>query len=318
MLRSRASKRPRQGRSVPNHEEATATLKQLARRGLIKLNDLEAAMRRAVLFHWGTMARARDELGLRRLLPPRQVWSRKRVIDEIKALHRAGQHMSCSAMIDAGRNDLVVAANRYAGSWARARKLAGIHFKRRQPRAAQAWDTTGVIDAINERHALDQTLASSKVPRALISAANRIFGSWRDAIEAAGLDYDEIVLSRRYDDDELLDWLRRLARTRPGMTLFDLDKYGEHAVVCRRRWGSYEAAAAAAGIVGWPVRVRHRAMSRAEVLRVLRKRRADKLPVHLRAVRKSEGGHALILSVLRHFPSWGRAIAAADAVEPQR
>src|SRR5688572_24856709 len=99
MPRSRSSKQPRHGRPVPDREEAAETLKRLARRGLIKLNDLEAAIRRAVLYHWGTMARARDELGLRRLLPPRQVWSRKRVIQEIRALHRAGQHMSCIAVI---------------------------------------------------------------------------------------------------------------------------------------------------------------------------------------------------------------------------
>lgn len=286
-------------------------MKQLARRGLIKLNDLEAAMRRAVLFHWGTMARAREELGLRHLLPPRQVWSRKRVIDEIKALHRAGQHLSCVAVIKAGRNDLVVAANRYAGSWARARELAGIRFERHRPRTAQAWDAAGVVEAITERHRRGQTLASSKVPRALISAAGRIFGSWRDAIEAAGLDYDAIVLARRYGDDELLDWLRHLARTRPRMTLFDLDKHGEHAVACRRRWGSYEAAATAAGIVGWPIRKRHRAMSRAEVVRALQARRTSRQPLHIRAVRRSDGGHALILSVLRHFKSWDDALTAA-------
>lgn len=311
MPRSRSSKPPQHGRPVPSREEATATLKQLARRGLIKFNDLDAATRRAVLLHWGSMSRARDELGLRRLEPPRQVWSRKRVIDEMKALHRSGQHMSCIAVIKAGRNDLVVAASRYVGSWARARELAGIRFERHRPRTTQAWDAASVVDAITTRHRRDQTLASSKIPRALFSAANRIFGSWRDAIEAAGLDYDAIVLVRRYSDDEILNWLRHLARTRPRMTLFDLDKHGEHAVACRRRWGSYEAAAIAAGITGWPIRLRHRSMSRAEVIHALRARHASKLPLHISAVRKSDGGHALILSVLHHFASWDAALAAA-------
>lgn len=311
MPRSRANQRQRRGRPAPSRDETAAVLEQLARRGPLKLNDMDAAIRRGVLLHWGSMSRARDELGLRRLTPPRQVWSRKRVIDEVKALHRSGQHMSCIAVIKAGRNDLVVAANKYAGSWVRARELAGIRFERHRPRAFQAWDAASVVDAITARHAHGQSLASSKVPRALISAAGRIFGSWRDAIEAAGLDYDAIALARRYDDDELLAWLCQLARTRPRMTLFDLDKHGEHAVACRRRWGSYEAAATAAGIVGWPVRVRHRAMSRAQVLRELRRRHAAKQPLHIRAVRRSEGGHTLILGVLHHFRSWDEAISAA-------
>lgn len=311
MPRSSSRKQPPHGRPVPSRTEAAATLKQLARRGLVKFKDLDAAMRRAVLLHWGSMSRARTDLDLRRLEPPRQIWSRKRVIDEMRALHRAGQHMSSLAMMKAGRNDLVVAANRYAGSWARARDLAGIRFERHRPRTAQAWDAGTVVETIRERHRRGQTLASSKVPRALSSAANRIFGSWRDAIEAAGLDYDTIALARRYSDDELLEWLRHLARTRPRMTLFDLDKHGEHAVACRRRWGSYEAAATATGITGWPIRLRQRAMSRAEVIQALRARHAAKLPLHIRAVRKSDGGHSLILSVLHHFESWDDAIAAA-------
>jgi hypothetical protein len=311
MSRSSSSKQPRHGRPAPSREEATATLQQLARRGLIKFNDLDAATRRAVLLHWGSMSRARADLGLRQLEPPRQVWSRKRVVDEMKRLHRSGQHMSCIAVIKAGRNDLVVAAHRYVGSWARARELAGIRFERHRPRAAQAWDATTVVETISERHRLGQTLASSKVPRALILAATRIFGSWRDAIEAAGLDYEAIILTRRYSDEEILDWLRHLARTRPRMTLFDLDKHGEHAVACRRRWGSYEAAATAAGIEEWPIRLRHRSMSRIEVIQALRARHASKLPLHISAVRKSEGGHTLILSVLHHFTSWDKALSVA-------
>jgi hypothetical protein len=311
MSRSSSSKQPRHGRPVPSREEASSALKQLARRGEIKFNGLDAAMRRAVLLHWGSMSRARVALGLRLLVPPRQVWSRKRVIEEMKALHRSGQHMSSIAMMKVGRNDLLVAAIKYVGSWVRARELAGIPFERHQAKSPQAWDAASVVETISERHRRDQPLASSKVPRALSSAANRIFGSWRTAIEAAGLDYDAIVLARRVSDDEILDWLRHLARTRPRMTLFDLDKHGEHAVACRRRWGSYEAAATEAGITGWPIRLRHRSMSRTEVIRALRSRRVAKLPLHIRAVRKSEGGHSLILSVLQHFASWDEALSAA-------
>jgi hypothetical protein len=70
----------------------------------------------------------------------------------MRALHQAGQHMSSLAVMKAGRNDLMVAANRYVGSWARARELAGIRFERHRPRTAQAWDARTVVDAISERH----------------------------------------------------------------------------------------------------------------------------------------------------------------------
>src|SRR5262249_12480357 len=147
-------------------------------------------------------------------------------------------------------------------------------------------------------------LAISKVPKSLTCAACRIFGSWRDAITTAGFDYDSVLLLRQQSDKELLVWLRRLAREKPHMSLFDLDKHGEHTVACRRRWGSLEAAASAAGLTGWPIRLRTPATSRAAVLRMLREWRKEHHSLQLSAVRAIEGGHHLINSVFHHFKSW--------------
>jgi len=226
--------------------------------------------------------------------------------------------MSYLEVARAGRMDLIVAAAKYVGSWTRARALAGVSFKPMRRSTMEAWDAARVVAVIRERRHRDEPLAASKVPRSLLSAAGRIFGSWRAAITAAGLDYESIMLARRVEDGEILDWLRTLAGAKPEMTLFDLDKLGEHAVICRRRWGSYEAAAKAAGIAGWPRRTRAPAMSRTSVLRELRKRAKQALTVA--AVRKSEGGYQLITGVLHHFETWDDALIAAGARrrKPQR
>ena len=292
--------------------EAARALLRLSRQGILKYNDLEAPLRRAVVLHWGGMSAARDALGLARPLPPRQLWSRKRVLDEIRALARAGRHLSMSALRDAGRHDLLIAARKYAGGWTRARQLAGVRFRRQRSQTTAAWDAAAVIAEIDHRRSTGHELAVTKVPRALVSAAQRTFGSWRAAIEAAGIDYDSIVLGRTYDDDALLTWLRRLARRNPQMSPFEIDQHGEHAVACRRRWGSYEAAATAAGLTGWLVRKRHPAVSRKEVMRKLRERYATGASMSHRAVESSRGGSTLITSVFHHFPTWNDALAAAD------
>jgi len=249
--------------AVWSRPDTIATLRRRASRGPVLFNNLEASLRRSILFHWGGMTKARTAIGLPRLTPPRQKWSRDRVLAEIRTLDRAGQHLSANALLRAGRNDLVVAAAKYAGSWTRARELAGIRFKRHRPRATNAWDAATVVASIRDRHERELPLAVTKAPRALVNAANRIFGAWRDAIEAAGIDYETVLLARTYSDEQVLAWLRQLARRCSRMTLWDLDKYGEHAVVCRRRWGSYEAAARAAGIEDWPIRTRpSRALAR--------------------------------------------------------
>jgi hypothetical protein len=88
-----------------------------------------------------------------------------------------------------------------------------------------------------------RVLVSARLPRLALAALFedrlqiRIFGSWRNAVTAAGIHYDSVLLRRNREDDELLAWLRPLARTKPRMSLHELEKAGQHAVICRRRWG---------------------------------------------------------------------------------
>ena len=95
------------------------------------------------------------------------------------------------------------------------------------------------------------------------------------------------------------------------MTRFDLDKHGGHAVICRRRWGSLEAAARAAGIVGWPIRIRRRAMTRAQVVRTLRELHRSQQATTMSGVREASDGHYLINSAAHYFPTWSEALRAA-------
>jgi hypothetical protein len=296
---------------VPGRRRAGAALRRLARDGAATYTGLEAPLRRAVLLHWGSMKRAREALGLQPLPAPRQRWSRERVIDEVAKLARSGQHMSHGEVAKAGHGDLLLAASKYAGGWVRARSLAGVRFKPNRVASVPSWDATAVIEAIRNRQLHGQPLASSKVPKSLMSAGLRYFGSWRDAIEASGIDYDHVLLLKQVTDAELLEWLRNLARAKPHMTLYDIDKHGEHAVVCRRRWGSFEAAAKAAGLPEWPIRIRQRAMSRSAVVRALRTWNAARKPLRFGEARTLPGGYYLVNSVLHHFRTWNDALVAA-------
>lgn len=302
--------------TVPSRAAASKALRQLARKETPRYTNLDAPLRRAVLLYWGSMAGARKAVGLSNPPAPRQAWSRERVIKEVRKLHRSGQHMSTSAVISAGRGDVVIAANKYAGGWARARALAGVRFKANRVFSSPVWDAATVVAEIQVRHRQGSPLALSKAPKSLTCAAGRIFGSWRDAITAAGFDYDSVLLLRHHSDEELLAWLRRLAGKKPHMSLFDLDKLGEHTVACRRRWGSLEAAASAAGLTGWPIRLRAPAMSRAAVLRMLREWRKEHRSLQLSAVRDAKDGHHLINSAFHHFKSWNSAVAASRRRSP--
>jgi ribosome recycling factor len=256
------------------------------------------------------MSAARKALQLGGPNAPRQLWSPEKVIAEMRRLHRAGRRLSSSEMAQTGHQNLVIASYRYVGSWSRARMLADVSFKAKRQLRAPVWDEAAIIAEIKVRQKEGLSLAATKVPRSLALAGHRWFGSWREAITAAGIDYETILLLKTRSDAELVAWLRMVAGAEPQMTLNELDQHGEHAVVCRRRWGSLELAARAAGIVGWPKRERHRAMSRRSVIAEL-KRRTKRGTASIRSVRNSVNGHHLINSVFRYFAIWDDAVRAA-------
>ncbi len=285
-------------------------LRRRAAKGVLRINDLPAPLRRAVHRHWRTMAAARKAAKLPRMVPGRRRWTTDKIVAEVRRLDRAGVHLSYNAVVKAGCMDLVVAACTHLGGWRRARDLAGVRFKKRRPRVATAWDAKGVVAEIRARQARDESLAVTKTPSSVVSAAQRTYGTWRAAIEAAGLDYDQILLRRDHSDAELLQWLRKLARAHPRMRLHQLEQRGEHVVSCRRRWGSLEDAARAAGLKGWPVRSRHGLLTRDQVVHQIRRRARAGLTLSLAAVR-TERGTQLRDSALKWFATWRDALAAA-------
>lgn len=295
MLRSLASKQPR-----------------------LRFEELPIGLRRAIHQHWGSMAAARKVARIPARRPGRTpTWTNERVLGELRVLARRGQHMSQSALLHDGHTRLVSAATKIFGSFARARELAGIHITKHKSPAQHVWDADAVVAAIRARHEEGEPIAVTKCPRSLVSAANRIFGGWRAAVEAAGLDYEKVLLRRDYSDGELLDWLRQLSLSNPSMTLYDLDRLGEHTVACRRRWGSLEQAAMAAGLSGWPVRVHHEAMSHEEITSDLRRLARAGEALNFGTVRQNPDRRRLVDGALKRYPSWDAAIAAAG-LPPQR
>ena len=279
-------------------------LRALARRGVVRKVDVVARaphVAAAAVRWWGTFTEARRAAGFGRPPRPRQ-WSRARVLAEIRTLAQHGQRMTVEALRQAGRHALVSAAVSYVGRWARARELAGVAAPRRLPVDRDVWTARGVLAEIRRRHRAGQAVAASRVPPSLRRAGMTRFGSWRAAIERAGLRYAEVRLRATYDDHELGAALRDLARRAPRLTAeaFRRSKLGAGAV---RRWGSVAAAVAAAGLAAWPRAARHPLPSRAEVLTTLRAR--------ARTARVLVGERRLATAARRHFGSWHAALVAA-------
>ena len=172
------------------------------------------------------------------------------------------------------------------------------------------WDEDTVISEIRGLRREGKSLAMSKAPSKLVSAGVYYLGSWRNAVEVAGFDYDLVRLVREpYKIPELLDMLRGLARKAPQMTLAELHDHPA-AEAWKRELGSIEDAARAAGLEAWPLRLSGPLMSIEETRAAIRERLRGGLSLTSSDV-DNEDGH-LHKSGLRHFGAWHDALVAAE------
>jgi hypothetical protein len=228
------------------------------------------------------------------------------VVAEIRTLHGEGVTIRYRDLELAGREDLVGAIRVYAGSIVRVRVLAGVPHPPRVVSVQETWDEDRVVEDILELHRAGEPLAYSRAPRNLLGAGQRYFGSWENALFGAGLDPDEIRLRRRpYDDEEMLQRMRDLAREQPTMNVGELHKHPDGQALARR-YGTLDAGLEVAGLTDWPVRLLHDVYSTEEVIAALRARhRAGK------KLRASALDSKLRHAIVRRFKTFEVALAAA-------
>jgi len=244
--------------------QVLARLERLAGAGEVRaprVKQQDPDLHRAALAHFGTFARAIRAAGVPKR--PRRVLTRDAIIVDLQELHRTGVRMTAVDVVDAGRNDLISSTRRYFGGFTAARAAADIPAPERPPRVVR-WGRARVIAAIRDAHERGAPLAHSLVDRELFHAATNSFRTWREAIEAAGLDYDELKLRpHAYSDAQLLEILRAIHRAHPTLTLSQLYLLPPHGNTLRQRFGDLRRAARKIGIRGWPRRGRENRRARA-------------------------------------------------------
>lgn len=301
-------------------DAALSALRRIARDGQVSAAQVRAThpnLYADLLREFRTFSEARRRAGL---APPspRRVWSLRRVILELRELHRAGVRTSVPGLRAEGRADLATAAATYAGGIQRARRLAGLPEPAlNRTTVEQAWDASRVVAAIQALHDEGKSIAFSRVEGKLRTAARRHCGSYREAVEAAGFDYGETrLMSPALEQRQLIEELRRLRDLQPWLTRGEL---GRHSLArsLRRRFGTMDEALRKAGIRGWPAAQRQQGLlSRAAVVREIRRRRVAGASVSVRSV--SADDLRLYRSAVWHFGDWPSAVAASGATPRRR
>ena len=187
-----------------NRERIVAAIRGLARQGqdvsfaAVRRAEprlVQAAYRHPELGNWGNALRAAG-LGASSH-GRRRSWSRQQIINEIQAMARAGSSLAFS---HARRtNPKVVSAAcspRHFGAWGNAVAAAGFDYE--EHRRRRRWTRERILATIRHLRAQGHPLSASELERAawgaLVAAARKpaMFGSWRHAVESAGIDYDQV------------------------------------------------------------------------------------------------------------------------------
>jgi len=183
-------------------------------------------------------------------------WTRERILEEIRRLYKQGEDLSHSA---AKRNHqyLVVVAidDRFFGSWRNAIEAAGIDYQ--EVSKHEYWSRERIIERIRELHAAGEPLSHEAAKRnhgALVSAASspRYFGSWGEAIKAAGLDYDGIRRINRWTKAKIISAIRELHAQGKAVNNSSMRRMGYRGMMEAasrpENFGSWAKAVGAAGL----------------------------------------------------------------------
>lgn len=179
-------------------------------------------------------------------------WTKDGIALEILRLYAAKEPLNYG---DVQKNHLRLlrAATRYFGSWQQAIEFAGLDYE--AIRRYKVWTRERIVEQIQEYHRAGKDLAwrhvSLELDPALAAAAIRPnrFGSWRSALAAAGLDYDEIRRHRSWDDEQILSEIRRLHAAGASLRVSDAAvEVPSLVAAARRRFDGWYEAIIAAGI----------------------------------------------------------------------
>ncbi len=200
---------------------------------------------RKILGSWDNalMAAGYDPASIRR---QRRPWTKSELMALIQQRVAAGAPLTLNGMLPVSAR---YAVKRLFGSFAAGLRIAGVL---RRPAKFPRWSKAVIVAAIRQRHDANQPIHCAGViasqPR-LYDAARRYWGSWNQALRAAG--YDPVQVRQKpepWTATAVLAELRRRARSGCPAPAISFIQPISLVRACITFFGSLEAAAAAARV----------------------------------------------------------------------
>jgi hypothetical protein len=242
---------------------------------------------------------------------PFKYWSRKRVHEAIRRRIESGKSMLLGDVLS-DNSGLYAAAHKYAGGWRSALKALGYDY-RQFCRERPKWSAQLVIRCILEREAAGLTMRAGDVlreDRNLLGAAERYFGSWRQALRASGIDPEAISRMREWTALRVTQEIRRMGSRGAPLSCKASQRTDTGLIAAAYAiYGSWDNALLASGYDPAAVRCRLPAWTRSTIVRAIQDRANAGLPVNSGKMAPSSA----TIAAYRLFGSWDAALKAAGA-----
>ncbi len=195
---------------------------------------------------------------------PGRVWTREKLVVEIKRLHKEGVDLSPTSIQKTHSALFSSARSRsHFGSWRDAIEGAGLEYDTLK-RVKQRWTSEDILQRIRDLNAQGHDLLDPKFKLKnrslyLAACAHRYFGSWRRAVTAAGLDHETMRESRVWTKARILRTIKRLhSDGKPlGWAYIEEHEPGIYRAARRKEnFGSWVGALEAASVPYTPLRGR--------------------------------------------------------------
>jgi hypothetical protein len=179
-------------------------------------------------------------------------WSKESIALEIRRLYAAGENLNYAAIAQE-QVALLRAATRYFGAWRAAVEYSGLNYE--DIRRYKTWSKDRILERIRELHEQGEDLSwrhiSTQVDPQLAAAATKRkhFGSWRNAVTSAGLDYSQIRRYREWNEETITRRLKELYDQGIDLNAKNMEEYDITLITAaRRRFDSWDKALTAAGL----------------------------------------------------------------------
>ena len=185
------------------------------------------------------------------------------------------------------------------------------------------WDKQQILREFKKLHRQGIDLSYNALARkkqSLVSAAAYHFGSYRKAVERAGIDYSEVTRRPRWNKLAIISLIKQAKRGGEDLHWSAVtgrrDELAKAAFASlqQRLFGSWDRALHAAGLDANQVN-RYRKWARESIAFELRQRYRDHQPLNSGAIQRDDPG--LHAAAVRHFGSYDGALRAAK-LDPEK